>query len=82
MNTDRTRFEGKHSSLTSVILRAYYDVYSELGSGFLESVYHAAMESALRDAGLTVASQVQMPVYSPFLSTQSFNPEEIPQIQY
>jgi len=26
--------------------------------------------------------QVQMPVYSPFLSTQSFNPEEIPQIQY
>ena len=63
MNTDRTRFEGKHSSLTSVILRAYYDVYSELGSGFLESVYHAAMESALRDAGLTVASQVQMPVY-------------------
>ncbi len=49
--------------LTDMILRAYYDVYSDLGSGFLESVYHAAMESALLEAGLHVASQVPIPVY-------------------
>jgi len=63
MSTDKTRFEEKHSTLTDVALRAYYDVYNELGSGFLESVYYSALESALLEAGLHVASQVPIPVY-------------------
>jgi GxxExxY protein len=63
MNTDKTEFQGKHSGVTSVVLKAYYDVYRELGSGFLESVYHSAIEAALVDAGLSLASQVEIPVY-------------------
>lgn len=63
MSTDKTRFEGKHSALTDLVLRAYYDVYNELGSGFLESVYHSALESALVDAGLNFVSQAPIPVY-------------------
>ena len=62
MNTDKTQFEGKHSQLSAVILRAYFDVYNELGSGFLESVYQAAMECALFKAGLKVDHQVELPV--------------------
>jgi len=30
-------FKGKHSDLTSKILRVYYQVYRELGFGFLEA---------------------------------------------
>lgn len=63
MNTDKTEFAGKHSGITSVVLKAYYDVYTELGSGFLESVYHSALEAALVDAGLKFASHVPLPVY-------------------
>ena len=63
MNTEKTGFQGKHSQLSDVILRVYFDVYNELGSGFLESVYHAALESALIEAGLKVISQAAVPVY-------------------
>jgi GxxExxY protein len=62
MNTDKGQFEGMHSKVSAVILRAYFDVYNELGSGFLESVYQAAMESALSDAGLNIERQVAIPV--------------------
>lgn len=29
----------KHSELTDIIIGVFYDVYNELGFGFLESVY-------------------------------------------
>jgi len=29
----------KHSQLSEIIIGVFYDVYDELGSGFLESVY-------------------------------------------
>lgn len=32
-----------HSYITSKILRAFYDVYHELGYGFLENVYQNAL---------------------------------------
>ena len=32
-----------HESITNVILKVYYEVYNELGSGFLEKVYQNAM---------------------------------------
>ena len=63
MNTDRTRFEGKHSGISDLVLKAYFSVYNELGSGFLESVYHAALEIALLELGLKVVSQAGLPVY-------------------
>ncbi len=45
------------------MLRVFYEVYNELGNGFLESVYHSALDLALRESGIQVASQVAIPVY-------------------
>ena len=58
MNTDL-----KHGSLTDQILRVFYDVYNELGHGFLESVYHRSLVLALETAGLKVCSRVAIPVW-------------------
>jgi GxxExxY protein len=44
----------KHGELTERIIGVFYDVYSELGHGFLESVYEKAMLIALREAGIEV----------------------------
>jgi GxxExxY protein len=52
----------KCEDLTSKVIGAFYDVYNELGHGFLESVYHKAMIVALRTAGLEVATEVAVPV--------------------
>ena len=51
----------KHAALTEKIIRVFYDVYSELGHGFLESVYEESMAFALGDAGLNIARQVALP---------------------
>jgi GxxExxY protein len=53
----------KHGSLTERILGVFYDVYNELGHGFLESVYHRSLVVALETAGLRVASRVAIPVW-------------------
>jgi GxxExxY protein len=52
----------KHGDLTEKILGVYYDVYNELGPGFIESVYEKAMAIALREAGLQVQTQFAIPV--------------------
>ncbi len=44
----------KHFAITAAIIGAFYDVYNELGHGFLESVYREAMTIALRSKGLSV----------------------------
>ena len=53
----------KHQELTRKIIGVFYDVYNELGHGFLESVYQAAMLIALSEAGLRVETQVPIAVY-------------------
>ena len=53
----------KHGSITDQILRVFYDVYNELGHGFLESVYHRALVFALKTKGLKVCSRVAIPVW-------------------
>ncbi len=40
----------------------FYDVYNELGYGFLETVYENSMVIALEEAGLVVSQQVPVPV--------------------
>jgi GxxExxY protein len=37
----------KHQELTQAIILVFYEVYNELGHGFLESVYEEAMAIAL-----------------------------------
>ena len=53
----------KHGSVTDKILGLFYDVYNELGHGFLESVYHRSLVLALEAAGLRVCSRVTIPVW-------------------
>lgn len=52
MNADERRF--KHEELTGRIIGVFFEVYNELGFGFLESVYREAMAIALRTEGLSV----------------------------
>jgi GxxExxY protein len=53
----------KHKELTYEIIGVFYDVYNELGHGFLESVYQRSLGLALESAGLKVRSQVKIPVW-------------------
>ena len=52
-----------HKELTDKIIGVFYDVYNELGHGFLESVYETAMVIALREKGINVERQVEIPVW-------------------
>jgi GxxExxY protein len=62
MNTDQGKISGKHDDLTQRIIGIFYDVYNELGYGFLECVYREAMRLALTQAGLSVSVEVPVPV--------------------
>lgn len=53
----------KHSELTEVIIGTFYEVYNELGHGFLESVYENSLAIALRSKGFEVHQQIAIPVY-------------------
>ena len=55
-------FSGRNDLLTEKIIEVFYEVYNELGFGFLESVYRMAMLIALRDAGLRVEAEMPVPV--------------------
>lgn len=52
----------KHSELTALIIGIFYDVYNELGFGFLESVYRKAMRFALLEKNLTAEEEVEVSV--------------------
>ncbi len=52
-----------HEELTEKIIGIFYDVYNELGHGFLESVYEEAMYRAMTSAGLRVRRQAAVPVW-------------------
>ena len=52
-----------HSDVTRDIISAFYTVYNELGYGFLESVYHAAMMEELRQLGRSAQSEHPINVY-------------------
>ncbi len=53
----------KHSGLTEKIIGVFYDVYNELGHGFLESTYAEALLIALTQAGIAVEREVSVPVW-------------------
>jgi len=50
MHTDKL----KYKELTHLIIKGFYEVYTELGGGFLESVYENAMTLVLQQQGLQV----------------------------
>ena len=45
-----------HKELTGSILKLFYEVYNELGYGFLEKVYHNALYNELKSNGFEVES--------------------------
>ena len=49
--------------LTQKIIGVFYEVYNELGAGFLESVYQKSLALALETYGLTVDSRIDIPVW-------------------
>lgn len=52
-----------HKTITDAILKAYYDVYNQLGYGFLEKVYQNAMCLELKSKGYKVEVQKPIKVY-------------------
>lgn len=53
----------KHSDLTERIIGIFYDVYNELGYGFLECIYEESLVIALHQAGLGADRQIALPVW-------------------
>jgi GxxExxY protein len=62
MNSDDRKVQGKHDDLTKTIIGVFYDVYNELGSGLLESIYRESMRLALMQMGLDARTEVAIPV--------------------
>ena len=50
------------NDLTYEIRGAIFDVYNELGPGLLESVYEEALAFELKERGLKVERQVEVPI--------------------
>ncbi|MCX6357832.1 MAG: GxxExxY protein [Candidatus Aureabacteria bacterium] len=67
----------KHAEITKAILRSFYEVYNELGPGFLESVYENALSIVLRGYMLTVERQKDISVYFRGAVVGEFTPDLI-----
>ncbi len=59
VNADRF----KYKEITDIILRNFYEVYNELGDGFLESVYENALYIVLTGYGLCVERKKDISVF-------------------
>lgn len=63
INLNKRHMELLHKDLTDIILKTFYEVYNELGYGFLENVYQNALLIELRNKGLHVVPQKRIKVY-------------------
>lgn len=52
-----------HRNVSDVIIKSFYNLYNELGFGFLESVYENALYYELCSNGLQPQKQVALDVY-------------------
>ena len=52
-----------HAEITESIIGAFYQVYNELGTGFLESVYEFSMAAMLTELGRATERQCPIRVY-------------------
>lgn len=53
----------KHSGITELIIKSFYNVYNKLGYGFLEKVYENALLIELRKFDLDCAAQCPIEVF-------------------
>jgi len=61
MNTETHRF--KHGEITQKVIGVFFDVFNELGHGFLESVYEKSLELALNAIDIDVRRKIEIPVW-------------------
>ena len=52
-----------HEELTNAIIKTFYEVYNELGYGFLEKVYQKSLFLELKNKGFKVEAQKKISVY-------------------
>lgn len=52
-----------HQELTKSVIGIYYNVYNELGFGFLEKVYHKSLLIELKKNGYKIDSEKKVNVY-------------------
>lgn len=57
------KFQGKYADITDKVLKAFFQVHTELGFGFSEKVYENALAILLRELGLVVEQQKPIKVY-------------------
>jgi len=57
------KFEGKHPDLTGKIFGAFFQVHKDMGFGFAEKNYEAALEISLKELGLVPVRQKEIKVY-------------------
>jgi GxxExxY protein len=67
----------RHRDLTESIIGIFYEVYNELGHGFLESVYECALTVALEQAGFRVTRQAAMAVWFRSINVGDFRADLI-----
>ncbi len=53
----------KHAGLSSDIIQCFYEVYNELGRGYLESVYQNAMIVRFREKFIPAEKEKNIDVY-------------------
>ena len=53
----------KHSDITELVIKAFYNVYNKLGYGFLEKVYEKALVIECKKLGLNCLSQCPIEVF-------------------
>src|SRR5262245_60016890 len=70
-NTTNEQF--RHAELTNAIIGIFYEVYNELGHGFLESVYENSLAIALRSKGFEVLQQIAIPVHFRGIQVDGFD---------
>lgn len=61
MNADERRY--KHDEVTREVIKVFFDVYNDLGYGFVESVYQEAMALTLVSEGLFVERESPLEVH-------------------
>ena len=61
--SDKTKMELLHKDITDKIIDAYYNVYNNLGYGFLEKVYENALLVELNSTDFVCEKQKQICVY-------------------
>ncbi len=61
MSSLTSRF--KYGDITEKTIGIFFDVYNELGYGFLESVYQKSLAIALSSAGLRAKPEIEIPVW-------------------